>query len=405
MTGEAVQDLQFHPLANLFPLIEGRDFDELVADVHQHGLREPVVLHEGMILDGRNRYRACKAAEMPPRFETFTGSDPVAYVISINLRRRHLSEAQRGMVAAAVANLRDGQRADLAARSANLRTLPGVAQPSPPISTAKAAELLNVSARTVEAAQSVLKHGTPELADKVRAGAVSVSAAADVARLPELEQRDIVAKGEREILEAAKRIRAEKAERRAVELAAQKAAIAQLPAPTGRYDVLILDPPWPMEKIERDVRPNQVAFEYPTMTEEELTDFPVAAIAAESAHLFCWTTHKFLPMALRLIERWGFRYCLTMVWHKPGGFQPIGLPQYNCEFAIYARRGSPQFIQTKAFPACFHAPRREHSRKPDEFYDLIRRVTDGTRIELFSREPRDGFDQYGDEADKFAGAA
>lgn len=400
-----MQDLQFHPLANLFPLIEGRDFDELVADVHQHGLREPVVLHEGMILDGRNRYRACKAAEMPPRFETFTGSDPVAYVISINLRRRHLSEAQRGMVAAAVANLRDGQRADLAARSANLRTLPGVAQPSPPISTAKAAELLNVSARTVEAAQSVLKHGTPELADKVRAGAVSVSAAADVARLPELEQRDIVAKGEREILEAAKRIRAEKAERRAVELAAQKAAIAQLPAPTGRYDVLILDPPWPMEKIERDVRPNQVAFEYPTMTEEELTDFPVAAIAAESAHLFCWTTHKFLPMALRLIERWGFRYCLTMVWHKPGGFQPIGLPQYNCEFAIYARRGSPQFIQTKAFPACFHAPRREHSRKPDEFYDLIRRVTDGTRIELFSREPRDGFDQYGDEADKFAGAA
>ncbi len=406
MTGEPVQDLQFHPLANLFPLIEGRDFDELVEDVRRHGLREPVVLHEGMILDGRNRYRACKAAGIQPRCDNFAGGDAVAYVISINLRRRHLNESQRAMVAAKLANLRDGQRADLAARSPNLGTLPTIAPPPPPpISTERAAEMLNVGRGTVEAARTVTRQATPELTAQVEAGKVSVSAAADVARLPEPQQREIVAKGEREILDAAKRIRAEKAERRAAELAAQKAAIAKLPAPTGRYDVLILDPPWPMEKIERDVRPNQVAFEYPTMTEEELADFPVPAIAADSAHLFCWTTHKFLPMALRLIERWGFRYCLTMVWHKPGGFQPIGLPQYNCEFAVYARRGSPQFVETKAFPTCFQAPRREHSRKPDEFYDLIRRVTDGARIEVFSREPRPGYDQYGDEANKFVGAA
>jgi len=173
-------------------------------------------------------------------------------------------------------------------------------------------------------------------------------------------------------------------------------------APHGRYDCIVIDPPWQMEKIERDVRPNQVAFDYPTMEEAELAAFDVGGMAADSCHLFCWTTHKHLPMALRLLDAWGFRYVCTMVWHKPGGFQPIGLPQYNCEFVLYARRGSPAFADTKAFPCCFEAPRREHSRKPDEFYALISRVTDGPRIDVFSREPREGFAQYGNETQKFA---
>jgi N6-adenosine-specific RNA methylase IME4 len=155
-----------------------------------------------------------------------------------------------------------------------------------------------------------------------------------------------------------------------------------------------------MEKIEREVRPNQIGFDYPTMNEAELSAMTLPA--ADDCHLFCWTTHKHLPMALRLLDAWGFRYVLTMVWHKPGGFQPIGLPQYNCEFAVYGRKGSPKFVDTKAFNACFEAPRREHSRKPDEFYDVIRRVTGGSRIDMFSREDRAGFSSWGNEAGKFA---
>ncbi len=208
-----------------------------------------------------------------------------------------------------------------------------------------------------------------------------------------------------EALDWAKQHRTEKAAARRAELSV--VASRDVVVPDGRHGVIVVDPPWPMQKIERDVRPNQVEFDYPTMTEDELIAFGerVQATTSDDCHLFMWTTHRFLPMALRLIEAWDFRYVLTMVWHKTGGFQPIGLPQYNCEFAVYARRGSPRFIDTKAFPCCFEAPRREHSRKPDEFYDVIRRVTDGPRIDIFSREAREGFSQLGNEADKFAGAA
>lgn len=169
--------------------------------------------------------------------------------------------------------------------------------------------------------------------------------------------------------------------------------------PLGLYGTIVIDPPWPTQKIERDVRPNQAGFDYPTMSEDELS--ALALPAADDCHLFQWTTQRFLPMALRLTEAWGFSYCLTMVWHKPGGFQPVGLPQYNCEFAVYARKGSPKFIETTAFNCCFEAPRREHSRKPDEFYNTVRRVTASPRIDGFSREKRDGFDQFGNEVGKF----
>lgn len=176
----------------------------------------------------------------------------------------------------------------------------------------------------------------------------------------------------------------------------------------GPFDCVVIDPPWPMQKIDREERPNQDAFAYPVMIERELADFwrrHITAKLSQDCHVFCWTTQKFLPMALRLLEAWSLKYVLAMVWHKAGGFQPVDLPQYNCEFVIYARKGSPVFTETTDFNCCFSAPRREHSRKPDYFYDVIRRVTGGSRIDVFSREPRDGFAQFGNESDKFSGAA
>ena len=144
------ESLEFHSIAGILPLIEGKEFDALVADINAHGLREPIILFNGQILDGRNRYRACMTAGVEPRFRDFDGDDPLAFVVSMNVQRRHLNESQRAMVAARLANMRQGARTDLGL-SANL----------PEVSQGQAGSMLNVSERTVRSAVKVRDSATP----------------------------------------------------------------------------------------------------------------------------------------------------------------------------------------------------------------------------------------------------
>lgn len=177
----------------------------------------------------------------------------------------------------------------------------------------------------------------------------------------------------------------------------------RLAAPAvGHYRTIVIDPAWPADKRERISRPNQFRLDYQTMTLSEIQSFDVAGMASETCHLFCWTTQRFLREAFGIVEGWGFAPLWTMVWHKNGGFQPLGRPQFNCEFVVYGRKGLPQFRETRDFKSCFEGARREHSRKPDEFYEVIARVTEGPRIDVFGRERRADFDVWGDQTDRFA---
>lgn len=163
-------EYKFHPLADLFPMLSDGEATALSSDIATHGLHEPIVLYAGKILDGRNRYNACRAAGVQPRFVEYSGDNPVAYVVSFNLTRRHLNSSQRAMVAARLANMGVGNFSN----SANL--------PVSPVSQSAAAETLNVSERSVRSARAVLGRGAPELVAAVEQGDLSVSAAADLAR-------------------------------------------------------------------------------------------------------------------------------------------------------------------------------------------------------------------------------
>jgi ParB-like nuclease domain len=100
-------DLDSHPAADLFPLleVESPEFGELVQDIREHGLLQPIVLCDGKILDGRNRYRACQHAGVEPRYEEWSGESPTAYVLSLNLHRRHLTHDARRRATGAAGGL------------------------------------------------------------------------------------------------------------------------------------------------------------------------------------------------------------------------------------------------------------------------------------------------------------
>src|SRR6266446_8387047 len=165
-----------------------------------------------------------------PRSLTYTGDDPISYVISPNLRRRHLDESQRALVAARLEQLKHGGDRKSEDQDANWH-----------LDREDAASLLNVGVRSVARAAEVRDHGAPGLVRAVEQGAVSISAAADIAGQPIDEQREIVARGEREILRAAIQIRARKTgERRAERLARVAAQADAGPLPRDRKYPLVL---------------------------------------------------------------------------------------------------------------------------------------------------------------------
>jgi N6-adenosine-specific RNA methylase IME4 len=172
-----------------------------------------------------------------------------------------------------------------------------------------------------------------------------------------------------------------------------------IPPPEGQFSCIVIDPPWPMDKIERDVRPNQgPVLDYPVLTITEIADddiVPVRSKAADDCHIYLWVTHRFLPDGIDLLAEWDFNYQCVMTWRKNVGITPYSW-MYDTEHVLFGRRGNLP-LDRLGLRLSFEAPVTRHSAKPDVFYQRVVEASPGPRLEMFARSKREGFTAWGNE--------
>lgn len=187
----------------------------------------------------------------------------------------------------------------------------------------------------------------------------------------------------------------ERAEKRVAEL--NELAETSTAPPDGRYDVVVVDPPWPVQlDAGRPVDNRDDTIGYPTMALDEIEE--LRPPFAEHCHVFLWTTPTFLHEAFHVLEEWGVDYRELIVWHKSRGMKKPGGMYRNAEFILYGRKGSPVWATEKGLYTCFNAPWDGKSAKPALFYEWVVEHCPGRRIDMFSRRAIPGFDGWGNES-------
>ncbi len=182
--------------------------------------------------------------------------------------------------------------------------------------------------------------------------------------------------------------------RRAMVLDATEALKKKRPRlPKGKYDVIVIDPPWSYDSPRTD---------YPTMAHEDIQELPIRKLSAEDCILWLWTTNAFVHQAFHCLDAWEFEAKTLLTWTKSRP-TPSNWLLNQTEHAVMAVRGKP-IVNLTTETTVLRAPRRQHSRKPDEFYKLIEGLCPGRRrLDMCSRQRRRGWEVWGAEAGMFDG--
>lgn len=402
----AIAQKEFHEVANLFPLIEGQEFEELVKDIKENGLQQPIWTYQGKIIDGRNRYRACMRAGIEPRFQEWDGKGSlVAFSVSLNVKRRHLTPSQLSVIALSV----EKQLSVEAAERQNLGQK--IDQGLSGRSAHQAADMLGTNHEYVSTAKRIEK-SAPELLSHIAEGTLTIPDAKAIASLPQERRTKVVKKAIQRKEEEGKRVssavreaiweeQGNQREQKRIEnhqLVAQSRSLDEALSVGAKFSTIVVDPPWDWGD-EGDVdqfgrgRPT-----YGTMSLEQLLQLPVGAYADEDCHLYLWITNRSLPKGFQLLDAWGFRYVTCVTWVKPY----FGMGNYfrgQTEHLLFGVKGS-QPLKRHDAGTVFEAPRgpNGHSSKPIKSYELIESCSPGPYLELFARSQRPDWASWGAEA-------
>jgi N6-adenosine-specific RNA methylase IME4 len=365
MTTRRVSDLRLHRDSSLVPDMRPHEYTDLLADIRDRGIQVPLDLDGDVVLDGRHRLKAARElglTTVPVRVVTLNGETATGWLVKAAVLRRHLSDDQRAMMAALYAKAHP--------KPAQPKAGPGRGKkPAVPVSPrvsgrhparTEAAQQMNVASARVKKAAEVLK-AEPKLAAQVHAGDVKLAQAV-----------------------------------RHVKWQEQVARVVSLSKTEGVYDVLVVDPPWHYDRQPAD-HALRGQCDYLTESLDQLKQRTLPA--AEHAVLWLWTTNAFMGEAYELLRAWGFTAKTILTWDKVN----MGLGDWLrnvTEHCILAVRGRPVVTLTNQ-TTLIAEKRREHSRKPEVFYELVESLCPGRKWELFARAERSGWSVEGVESAKF----
>ena len=385
------------------------DIEDLAKSIDELGLLHPAIVDSNLrLIDGERRIRA----------HQLLGRDTIdVRIIDVPslLRAEHDANAfakawtvsERVAIAKAIE--------DEVRERAERRMLAGVRNEGDPVGNCPQGEQGKsrdeiaersgfTSATTYERARKAVTQGTPELVEAMDRGEVAVSTAAIVAELPKEEQKEIVAKGEKEILKAANEIRAAKAKEIRAKRIEKIAEIARgnVELKTDKkYAVLYADPPWKYDVVISTSR--EIENHYPTMTDDEIAALPVGDLANEDAIIYLWVVVGKVPFGCELLKHWGFEYKSCFVWVK----DRMGLgfhSRVQHELLLVGTRGKiPAPAPELRVSSVIEARVQEHSKKPQIVRDWIGEWYSGLpMIELFARQSGEGWDTWGNQSGQCA---
>jgi N6-adenosine-specific RNA methylase IME4 len=385
---------------------ERKQLEELIL---REGCKSPLILWGDTLVDGHNRYAICTQHGLPyeteqKEFDSF--EDAIAWAEENQLGRRNLTADQFAyFIGRRYERLkRQGSRTDLtsgkncqksqAQTASRIAEEHGISEKTVRNSAEFARNVDSIAASIGEDARSAILSGEDSL---TRSDVAEIAAS-----VPSANEVGLVFKSPREAFAWAT---AERAKQREIRHAKRIAKMVEINAGNAElasartYSVLYADPPWNFHLWSPDGDGRAADQHYPTMPLADICNMPVSDIVASDAVLFMWTTAPHLKESFSVLEAWGFEYVTNVAWVK----DKIGLGYWvrnQHELLLIARRGDiPAPLPENRAPSVIEAPRREHSRKPDEAYELIERMyPELPKIELFARNARPGWDAWGNQA-------
>lgn len=178
--------------------------------------------------------------------------------------------------------------------------------------------------------------------------------------------------------------------------------------PDLKYGAVLADPPWRFQNRTGKMAPEHKRLNrYPTLNLAEIKEIPVHLVAAENSHLYLWVPNALLLEGIEVLEAWGFKYKSNLIWHKvrkDGGPDGRGVGFYfrnTTEIILFGVRGHLRTLQPgRRQVNIIRTQKQEHSRKPDELYDIIESCSPGPFLELFARGKRENWTAFGNQANQ-----